>query len=145
MLIFFRKSDGAVVSNSGTSSVMPLGRDDAEEEFTLNVEPRGIVRDAVDFVRVHDQDEMFDAVTPLAAKLLVSAHHIDPVTKAVVIDGPLPLPALTPEQTQFHADRRIIRAFMTAPDSTATAVQRDRFLKAFVRAVAFRIGELEED
>lgn len=53
-------------------------------------------------------------------------------------------PTPTPEEAQFSQDRRTIRSFMQAANGTATAAQRDAFLKAFVRAAAYKIGQLEE-
>ena len=83
MLIVYDTTTGEVLDNTGTNSAMPQGPN--EPLAYVNTDARGIARDSLALLRLHDED-----AHDLVQAVLRNYAHVDPDTRALVIEGPYP-------------------------------------------------------
>lgn len=101
MLIVYDRTTGDVLDNTGTSSALPEGPPD--EDAYVNTDARGIARDRVALLRLHDE-----ADAELVDQLLTHEHRVDveAAEPTVVVEQPRPAPPPPPPPRDWPAELR---------------------------------------
>lgn len=99
MLIVYDKNSGQVLDNSGTCSATPSGP--VGEQAFVNTDARGLDRDALGLLRLHDVTDR-----DLVQLVMDNFVHVDAETGSLVFEGPLP---------KLSADRDSISADAATP------------------------------
>ena len=147
MLIVYDKSTGDVLDNTGTNSRWPGGPPD--ERVWDNIDRRGIDRDTVALLRLHDADD-----ADLVGQVLANRHHVDTSTGQVVIDGPYPDPEPDPEQVAADTLHDRARAALdtnaawlgrsSAPTNAQTLAHLDRLTKQVNALIRLEVRALDD-
>lgn len=100
MLLIYDLTTGEILDNTGTNSGMPEGPED-ESAIYVNVDNRGIPRDSVGLLRLHDEED-----ADLVAQVMGNLAHVE--NGAVVIDGPRPVETLLADPPRIPADGSVV-------------------------------------
>lgn len=113
MLIVYDLGTGEIIENTGTNSGQPNG---PEDDFVfVNTDNRGIPRESLGVLRLHDEDD-----AELVGQVMAHFAHVDVNTNQIVIDAPLPVETLTADPQRIPADGSVTSAVTytnTQPDA----------------------------
>lgn len=115
MLIVYDKATGDVYDNTGTNSLLPEGPT-LEESIYVNIDARGISRDSLSLLRLHDED---DAV--LVAQALANRHRVDNAGRLVIV-GPYPVETLTADPLTAAPAAEVLITYRNTHDDAPAAI-----------------------